>query len=584
MDTGARAVFTITFPDMRPERAAYVLRELERELIAAGIQGDAIRLRRTNNEAMDVATVLDVAWSVAGHVATGVIGAIVAKGVVQPIAHKLEPIALKIRAVTEWVCERFKIEAEVTEPSGKTRTIGSRHADSNLEATAAVLGTLGLVILGASKFTKFPGSELDNPAFAHSAELAEKLFSPDLSVFKKRADSLSLFDRDTNTENVLDKIIDYLDANKDITDLIIYYCGHGSFTPQQEYFLLLKGTKPGREGTTGLLWNQFLSELDRYVDGKRVYFVLDCCYAAAAVKGFQGTVDRLVEVALQDLPTRGSAVISASSKSERAMAPHGSRYTMFTGALAHVLQESRRRLSFAEIVVEARRYLKAKYGREAVLPEVHAPRQEAGNLTIMPLFGRAGSSDRVAAPESPDIAGTDQVTARLTAFEQLIPPSGARPIFERELAICEKELGPEHPDTAKSLIKLADQLRDQGDLAGAQLRLERALAIREKALGPEHNDTALSLIHLAMLLRDQGNPTGARPLLERALAICDKLLGAENPHAAFKVIDLIKFANMFRNRAYFAEARSLYERVALIRGPWERDIHKVLANLPPQVQ
>ncbi len=87
-----------------------------------------------------------------------------------------------------------------------------------------------------------------------------------------------------------------------------------------------------------------------------------------------------------------------------------------------------------------------------------------------------------------------------------------------------------------------------------------------------------------MLLRDQGNPTGARPLLERALAICDKLLGAENPHAAFKVIDLIKFANMFRNRAYFAEARSLYERVALIRGPWERDIHKVLANLPPQVQ
>jgi hypothetical protein len=54
------------------------------------------------------------------------------------------------------------------------------------------------------------------------------------------------------------------------------------------------------------------------------------------------------------------------------------------------------------------------------------------------------------------------------------------------VAICEKVLGPEHPDTAASLNNLARLLKAQGDLAGARPLHERALAIREKVLGPEH--------------------------------------------------------------------------------------------------
>jgi tetratricopeptide (TPR) repeat protein len=68
--------------------------------------------------------------------------------------------------------------------------------------------------------------------------------------------------------------------------------------------------------------------------------------------------------------------------------------------------------------------------------------------------------------------------------------AGARPLFERALAIREKALGSEHPSTATSLNNLASLLKDQGDLAGARLLYERALAIREKALGSEHPSTA----------------------------------------------------------------------------------------------
>ena len=53
----------------------------------------------------------------------------------------------------------------------------------------------------------------------------------------------------------------------------------------------------------------------------------------------------------------------------------------------------------------------------------------------------------------------------------------------------------------------------------AQPLIERALAIREKALGPEHPDTASNLNNLASILRRQGDYAAAQPLFERALAI-----------------------------------------------------------------
>jgi tetratricopeptide (TPR) repeat protein len=108
--------------------------------------------------------------------------------------------------------------------------------------------------------------------------------------------------------------------------------------------------------------------------------------------------------------------------------------------------------------------------------------------------------------------------------------SGARPLFERALAIREKVLGPEHLDTATSLHHLAVLFRTTGDLGGAQPLFERALAIYERALGSEHPDTVWCLNYLALGLLAQGDLAGARSLLERALAIREKALGADHPN------------------------------------------------------
>ncbi|MCI0645537.1 MAG: tetratricopeptide repeat protein, partial [Chloroflexi bacterium] len=59
------------------------------------------------------------------------------------------------------------------------------------------------------------------------------------------------------------------------------------------------------------------------------------------------------------------------------------------------------------------------------------------------------------------------------------------------------------------LNNLGGLLHGQGDLAGARPYYERALAINEKALGPDHPDTQLVRRNLAALSRRQAGPFNA---------------------------------------------------------------------------
>ena len=80
----------------------------------------------------------------------------------------------------------------------------------------------------------------------------------------------------------------------------------------------------------------------------------------------------------------------------------------------------------------------------------------------------------------------------------------ARPLLKRALAIREKQLGPEHPDTAESLNNLAMLLADHGALAEARPFFKRALAILEARLGPDHPDTRLVRRNLQRLPKSRG--------------------------------------------------------------------------------
>jgi len=137
----------------------------------------------------------------------------------------------------------------------------------------------------------------------------------------------------------------------------------------------------------------------------------------------------------------------------------------------------------------------------------------------------------------------------------------ARPLLERALAIREKTLGPNHPETATSLDDLARVLRGQGDLVAAQPLFERALAIREKMLGSSHPETATSLQELAVLHQARGDLTAARPLLERALVVHEATFGPEHFEVGTSVNNL---AGVVRDQGDLALARLLYERAQAI--------------------
>ena len=137
----------------------------------------------------------------------------------------------------------------------------------------------------------------------------------------------------------------------------------------------------------------------------------------------------------------------------------------------------------------------------------------------------------------------------------------ARAHYERALEICEKELGPEHAETALRLSGLLQLLKERGDYLAALPLAERALAINEKALGAEHPETAISLDTLASLLRAQGDLSAARPLCERALAIFEKTLGAEHPHTATA---LNSFALLLEAQGDLAAAQARHERALTI--------------------
>jgi len=107
--------------------------------------------------------------------------------------------------------------------------------------------------------------------------------------------------------------------------------------------------------------------------------------------------------------------------------------------------------------------------------------------------------------------------------------SRAEEAFVQALAIRERVLGADHPDTAISLNNLAVLYRAQGRYAEAEPLHQRALAIRERVLGPNHPDTALSLNNLAGLYDTQGRYSEAEPLYQRALAIREQQFGPSHP-------------------------------------------------------
>jgi len=163
-------------------------------------------------------------------------------------------------------------------------------------------------------------------------------------------------------------------------------------------------------------------------------------------------------------------------------------------------------------------------------------------------------------PEAPEVAASLQ---RLANLEMLLQHwLKAIALYQRALQIREKVLGPEDPMTADTLARLGRAYTEMGAYDKALPLVERSLAIREKVLGPDALETSGSLAALANLKRQTGAHDQALTMAQRALQIREKNLGPDHPMSA-EILDLL--AMTYQQQGALDKARPLVEKAIKIK-------------------
>ena len=104
----------------------------------------------------------------------------------------------------------------------------------------------------------------------------------------------------------------------------------------------------------------------------------------------------------------------------------------------------------------------------------------------------------------------------------------AHKLHEEVLAVRKAKLGPDHPDTLRSMSSLATSYDDAGRGDEALKLREEVLAERKAKLGPDHPDTLASMNSLALAYQAAGQIDRALPIRRELVAARKRLSGPES--------------------------------------------------------
>jgi tetratricopeptide (TPR) repeat protein len=151
-------------------------------------------------------------------------------------------------------------------------------------------------------------------------------------------------------------------------------------------------------------------------------------------------------------------------------------------------------------------------------------------------------------------------------YDDALPPA------RQSLAIREKLLGENHPDTAQAINLLGVVLDHQKDYAAALPFFERALAVRIKIQGEEYPTTATVYSNIGNLRKAQGDVRAAQAAFEKTLAIRRKTQGDEHQETATAFANLEKLltvATLLNNLANVYNQRHGWKRPSPFAArPW----------------
>lgn len=310
------------------------------------------------------------------------------------------------------------------------------------------------IILGASDFSKV--GQCSEPAFEESARAVKRYLLAENGLALARANVLDLFDdvrapADQN-ESIDRFLVERTEAlaaeSKQITDVLVYYTGHGLFAdPGAEYALALRFTKESaiRAGSYHVV--DLALVLKQRCCHARRFVILDCCFAASAYRSFESGVLGVAAAQVETvLPSSGTALLCASARDRPAKSrlfagQTRSGLTLFSECLLAVLTDgiayvSRDRLTLSEVGVAVQRLMNLRYEEEGPRPEVKSPDERRGNVADVPLFPNPLGAAKSAPSTQPAAPGLgDSRSAKST--KTVAPESHSRvhdPILEEPLS------------------------------------------------------------------------------------------------------------------------------------------------------
>ena len=133
----------------------------------------------------------------------------------------------------------------------------------------------------------------------------------------------------------------------------------------------------------------------------------------------------------------------------------------------------------------------------------------------------------------------------------------ATAIAEKAVGLAQRTLGPDHPNTLKSLYNLASLYEAGGRYGEAEPLLKQALAGFERVLGKDDPATLAAASSLGSLYESQGRYADAEPLFKRALEGFQRVRGVDDLQALISADNL---GSLYRVQGRYAEAEPLYKR------------------------
>lgn len=243
-----------------------------------------------------------------------------------------------------------------------------------------------VVLLGASEWPYMP--ELSaSQAFTNSANAFKGYFLSPQTFGLPQENLLNLFDTELTADDIDATITQFIetrasemrDAGHPARDVLISFIGQsGFFGNSLDFYLTIRRTRSQNPAASSIPVDSLVTTLNTTARRLRRFLILDCAFAAAALKYFVNSSGE------------GISIFCSSSPDMPSLISPNERYTMFSEALLHVLDSGKATenayLSLREVYSLVRDFLYATYSDQVPMPELHSPNQSVGDVATLPLF------------------------------------------------------------------------------------------------------------------------------------------------------------------------------------------------------